>query len=149
MIRCDRYEKCPLIYFWCSVLASSPQSCSRPMLEHQGFQQNGPVFCQREVQCGYVVRFKFTYTFFVTFGRHSCLNPLQVVAQSRAQLLEPRRAGGLASRNSEVLSLSPSLLLVLAARKCSRPQHVTLMLAFTSLHFHFRMMSPVVKRKRC
>ena len=80
-----------------------------------------------------MVRFKFTYTFFVTFGRHSCLNPLHVVAQSRAQLLEPRRAGGLASRNSEVLSLSPSLLLVLAARKCSAPNHVTLMLAFTSL----------------
>ena len=80
-----------------------------------------------------MVRFKFTYTFFVTFGRHSCLNPLHVVAQSRAQLLEPRRAGGLASRNSEVLSLSPSLLPVLAARKCSAPNHVTLMLAFTSL----------------
>ena len=66
----------------------------------------GSFFVQREVQCGYVVRFKFTYTFFVTFGRHSCLNPLQVVAQSRAQLLEPRRVGGLASRNSEVSPLS-------------------------------------------
>ena len=43
LIRCDRYEKCPLILFWCSVLAS-PQSRSRPMLEHQSFQQNGLVF---------------------------------------------------------------------------------------------------------
>ena len=33
-----------VMYFWCSVLAS-PQSRSRHMLEDQGFQRNGSVFC--------------------------------------------------------------------------------------------------------
>ena len=52
---------------------------------------------------------------------------------ARLAPLFPKPATKLCVKGSEVLSLSPSLLLVLAARKCSAPNHVTLMLAFTSL----------------
>ena len=53
---------------------------------------------------------------------------------ARLAPLFPKPATKLCVKDSEVLPLSPpSLLLVLAARKCSAPNHVTLMLAFTSL----------------
>ena len=53
---------------------------------------------------------------------------------ARLAPLFPKPATKLCVKDSEALSLSPpSLLLVLAARKCSATNHVTLMLAFTSL----------------
>ena len=53
---------------------------------------------------------------------------------ARLAPLFPKPATKLCVKDSEVLSLSAlSLLLVLAARNCSATNHVTLMLAFTSL----------------